>query len=557
MAKTYDHAGEFCTGLMNLSFPALEKPLNPGKDPTFAQQQEYKSEYENWNKAMQRRSHNMQWVFALILGQCSDTIKNRIRLDQQWLDIDQKCDVISLLTLIRDGLYQNAANLDKTHAMIEADKRLNKFRQGNKMSVYEYRGKMKSLIDIYAAMGGELGTTETRILDIKVRIPTDNQEIAKEAARDHYLGMMLIIKADRKRYGGLIANMKNQHNQNIQGYPANSQQAYQMLVDYVPTNNIASQHDHHGGGISYLQHDEDKSAGSASRGTARMGRSGGRGSGHDGRGGHTGSRRNGEASHLSEVVPNDSKTSEPYFVFVVHDMRNGELFISNKGPSSLPETWLLIDSCSTVDIISSPNLLHGIHHVSHPIRVCCNAGVTTLNQMGYLGDYPRPVWFNPEGGANIMSMFNITQQYHLSMDTHEANAILMHHNNGDVTVFTLSEHGLYKHALSNKESISGFWSCIQTVTEHKEHYTQREIQAANQARRFQNSIMRPGDRELIDVSIEYFQIVQSLDATSTSRRTSMDQTWDHLKVKPSDGQSHICLQALIRYSMSFSSNTLE
>ena len=112
-----------------------------------------------------------------------------------------------------------------------------------------------------------------------------------------------------------------------------------------------------------------------------------------------GGRSDGEASHLSEVVPNDSETSEPYLVYVMHDMRHGEMFISNKGASSLPDTWLLIDSCSTVDIISSPNLLHGIHHVTNPIRVRCNAGVTTLNQMGYLGDYPRPVWFNPDGGG--------------------------------------------------------------------------------------------------------------------------------------------------------------
>ena len=114
--------------------------------------------------------------------------------------------------------------------------------------------------------------------------------------------------------------------------------------------------------------------------------------------------------------------SEPYFVFVAHDMRNGELFISKKGPASLPDTWLLIDSCSTVDIISSPDLLHGIHKVSNPIRVRCNVGVTILDQMGYLGDYPRPVWYNPDSGANIMSMFNISQQYHLSMNMHKANA---------------------------------------------------------------------------------------------------------------------------------------
>ena len=207
---------------MNLLLPVLEKPRDPLKDPTFAQQQEFKSEYENWNKARQQRTHNMQRVFALNLGQCSDTIKNRIRSDQEWLNIDQECNVTKLLTLIQDGLYQNAANLDKTHAMIEADERLNKFRQGDKMSVYEFREKMKSLLDIYAAMGGEPGTSEPRISDFMERIPTDNREIAKEAARDHYLGMMLIIKADRKRYSGLITSLKNQHHQNIQGYPVNS-----------------------------------------------------------------------------------------------------------------------------------------------------------------------------------------------------------------------------------------------------------------------------------------------------------------------------------------------
>ena len=151
----------------------------------------------------------MQRVFALILGQCSDTIKNRIRSDHEWSTIDRECDVTKLLTLIQDGLYQNAANLDKMHAMIEADERLNKFRQGDKMSVYEFREKMKSLIDIYAAMGGEPGTSESRISEFKERIPTDYREITKEAARDHYLGMMLIIKADQKRYSGLIASLKN------------------------------------------------------------------------------------------------------------------------------------------------------------------------------------------------------------------------------------------------------------------------------------------------------------------------------------------------------------
>ena len=80
-----------------------------------------------------------------------------------------------------------------------------------------------------------------------------------------------------------------------------------------------------------------------------------------------------------------------------------------------------------------------------------------------------------------MSMFNISQQYHLSMNTQEANAILMHHHKGDVTGFSPSEHGLYKHTLSNNESIDEFWLCVQTVAERQDHYTKCDIQAANQA----------------------------------------------------------------------------
>ena len=179
------------------------------------------------------------------------------------------------------------------------------------------------------------------------------------------------------------------------------------------------------------------------------------------------------------------------------------MFISKNGLASLPHSWLFIDSCSTVDIISSPGLLHGIHKVSNPIWVRCNAGVTILDQMGYLGDYPQPVWYNSDGGANIMSMYNISQQYHLSMNTQKANAILMHHNNGNVTVFTPSENGLYKHALTNNESISGLWSCIQTVAERKDHYTQCEIEAANLAHHFHNIIMRPSNCELMDVLIDH------------------------------------------------------
>ena len=75
------------------------------------------------------------------------------------------------------------------------------------------------------------------------------------------------------------------------------------------------------------------------------------------------------------------------------------------------QSWLLLDSCSTVNLISDKDLLTNIHPVPHSLQVRCNAGSVVINHLGYLGSYPEPVWFNPEGIANLMSLHNVQQYY--------------------------------------------------------------------------------------------------------------------------------------------------
>ena len=63
---------------------------------------------------------------------------------------------------------------------------------------------------------------------------------------------------------------------------------------------------------------------------------------------------------------------------------------------------LLIDSCSSVNLICNSDLLHDIVTVDWRMRVRCNAGGRTTNQRGRLGNFPKPVWYNPKGVANIL-----------------------------------------------------------------------------------------------------------------------------------------------------------
>jgi hypothetical protein len=64
---------------------------------------------------------------------------------------------------------------------------------------------------------------------------------------------------------------------------------------------------------------------------------------------------------------------------------------------------LLLDSCSSVNLVCNGDLLHNITTVEWSMSVRCNAGVRKTNQQGRLGDFPEPVWY-PKGVANILSL---------------------------------------------------------------------------------------------------------------------------------------------------------
>ena len=159
------------------------------------------------------------------------------------------------------------------------------------------------------------------------------------------------------------------------------------------------------------------------------------------------------------------------------------------GRGRLPESWILLDTCSSADLISNPSLLKDIHMVDRTMNIRCNAGYTSTNQMGYMGDCPVPVWYNPKGIANILSLDNVSRYYRLTMDTKESPAITLHRGARPAVHFTLSTKGLYRFDLAKLGSTEDVWSFLTTVDGQADKYTHRAYKAAAQARHLQNIIM--------------------------------------------------------------------
>jgi hypothetical protein len=100
IGRTYEDAGEFRTGMVELSLPDLVEPEPPKDEKSFVQAERWKQALRRFEDQKRIRNKNTNQAFALVLGQCSQAICNRMEAHKDWSDINATSNVIKLLELI-------------------------------------------------------------------------------------------------------------------------------------------------------------------------------------------------------------------------------------------------------------------------------------------------------------------------------------------------------------------------------------------------------------------------------------------------------------------------
>lgn len=86
---------------------------------------------------------------------------------------------------------------------------------------------------------------------------------------------------------------------------------------------------------------------------------------------------------------------------------------SNQDKVTIPKSWILIDSQSTVNVFSSSRLVAIITNSKCILTLYCNSGMVSVTQKVDLkGD--GFVWYYPCGIENILSLYN-EQKKHKNM----------------------------------------------------------------------------------------------------------------------------------------------
>jgi hypothetical protein len=440
VGREYSGAGEYRLAMINLNLPALVEPQLLDGTANAMVVEIWKMARHAYEKKSESRERNEQRIYALTLGQCSQALRNRMEAHQDWTDTDNDSNVVGLLTIIQICMTLRQTRKHEVHSLFEAEAFVLNYKQGKMVSNHDYYEKFKDSVATAERLGSDIGQHNVRVTAIinetavDPDVPTDaERSTAQDTAKDAYLAICFLMNSDKRRYGGLIRDIENEHTRGADTYPDTLTSAYDYLVNYKASR--LSNNDQDEGGLAFHNDDDhsydqtDSTNGHGYYGGKGRGGRGGRGRGYGGRDGHgrggrgRGGHGGGHANAVGnpESHGNDTSNATDHAQFLVERQANldpvedypqsslgvvNSCFQMLEQANRLEGNILLIDSCSSVNLICNGDLLHDIETVNWHMRVRCNAGVRTTNQQGRLGNFPEPVWYNPKrSGKYPLSKF--------------------------------------------------------------------------------------------------------------------------------------------------------
>ena len=81
VSRTVSNAGEFMNAMNpdDLGFERIEEPEEPANGATAIELEKWKTKYKNWDQLTSKRSEAKKAAYAIVIGQCSETVKDKMK----------------------------------------------------------------------------------------------------------------------------------------------------------------------------------------------------------------------------------------------------------------------------------------------------------------------------------------------------------------------------------------------------------------------------------------------------------------------------------------------
>jgi Zinc knuckle len=502
-----DCAGAICTAINNKA--AYLVPLPPALSANVDLEDVKIRDLECLEVVKERRAYGKGNVslFSLVLGQCTEAMTEKIMAMTESDAIFKAFDGVKLLNLMRGIVYNQESSVKfvgvSAHENMLAALSLTQDKS-HKDTVQKYHTRFLAAVEVAEQSGGTfiVPCIEKFIiaglnLDTNpAKWTTTDKATIRTDSRELYLAVIFLRNADPGRFGELQLDTENDFTRGSDTYPRTVGRVYEIMNNYI----VKKSHGYRGGdSVSFAHYGEDGVA--LNQNAAHITCHNCKKKGHyasacpvrDVPG--TGAAAVEPKPTLATVAAASAKDTKGISNAVTLYNANVECALNflNDDGSVVPDSWLLLDNASTVDVISNKSLLANIRESSGSMTIHCNAGSVVMTMIGDLPGYGT-VWYHPDGIANILSLSRAISKGHVVYDSKKGNEFVLIKAGGSKTVFKQSEQGLYYVDTAKEGSVF-----IYTVADNQFKYTSRELIRADAARRLQQIIGRPSTRDLINI----------------------------------------------------------
>lgn len=485
---------------------------------------------------MRKRTYNnnKSKAYTVILGQCTEALKAKMKGQDNWDNIHDEHDVVMLLKSIKTWMLNQQDARSPTLATYNSITSMFKIQQYRHETLVEFRTRFVTAIQVIEHIGVDFGRCLTRLTNMNLK----DENVARDQATKEQINaaeqktfermqaVAFLLAADKARYGAVLTHLENQHLTGIDQYPENVTVAYNMLMNWRSSANTSNDTPYNDG-ITFAQ---DCSTNETSKKTPRD-RSGDRCRRCGEIGHHAWERKckdhiNKQMMHAmtsqgdhktdndqqKEADSTSGEQDERYeYAFCTTGQKSENtdmgLLLSQEGSVKdkiqtnsfnarrahvIPDGSVGLDSMSSVDVFGDGRLLTNVHTVLDKMRIVCNAGTVVVTQMGTFRGYGK-VWYHPDAIANILSLSNVQTKFRVTYDSKSGNHFVVHRDDGSQRLFSPTTKGLYVSQINDHRSEV---TMINTVKENVKAYTRREVKQAESARRLMEIIGRPSEQQM-------------------------------------------------------------
>jgi hypothetical protein len=429
------------------------------------------SDYQSAKKIadykIQNQIENRQKIFSLVWQQCTESMHAKIKAHRDYPTIEQALDGIELLKIIKLICFNIEDEKYAPQKAHETKAAYYLMKQGRD-SDQAYQIRFINTVQVIEQCGSSIGedplirTVVCKDLGYAstTTSPTEIAEI-KKTVRDYTLGAGLILGADPERYSSMIRGLKNASLAGRDEWPKNVTEAYNYLSKWEGDDvNTRGSRDYEG--VTFTNNGTTTKEPQPWHAKMTC-------------------RNCNKVGHIAAFCQNDkaadvnvqdtevheeaeqqlldalqAETNEDDYyadLFLCEDQEHRSVSFQIKdgiNGGRIPKDWVLLDSQSTTDAFSNPDLLQNIHEVRGSLTIHTQAGKAITKMRGTVPGY-GDVWYCPDGIANILSLARVAKTRLVKFDSTNGNQFEVTRDDGSARVFRQSEFGLYYYDMKSSK----------------------------------------------------------------------------------------------------------